>query len=187
MKRGGPRGGAPISLVATETDRLLALRKATETWIAATDGKATALLGAGGATLALAGMQATQGAGTYIPVFPRVLIGMFGCIGILSCIASVCCLWPRTDRKRALRARGIMPLPRSPSVFWELGELDAESFSAITLETSEEILQRDALERLMIATWVATRKMHWLKIATVLYMGELVALILAVLAAITMT
>ena len=179
MKRGG--AGERKAYASLSTSKLTALREATDGWVSSTDIKAMGLLGAGGTTLAIAGMQTTQDAVAYLPYVPRVFFGLFCFIGIMSCLSSVCCLWPRTDRRRALRQRGVAPLPSSPSVFWELGELDAESFQAIVVDVNDEALRRDALERAMIATWVATRKLYYLKLAIVLYMASVGSLIVAVL------
>ncbi|UQA59906.1 hypothetical protein [Polyangium aurulentum] len=164
------------------TDRLAALRNATEVWINSTDGKAMALLGAGGGALALTGLQTTQRTVSSMPLVSSIFLSLFCCLGVMSCVSAVCCLWPRTDRKRPLRDRDIQPLPRSPSVFWELGDLDAASFSASAVDVTEEELRRDTLEQAMFATWVAKQKLYYLKLTIALFLGALFALFTALFA-----
>lgn len=167
--------------VGGETDKLATLRQSTDDWISATDGKAMALLGAGGAVLALAGFQTTQRTAALLPLFQGIFIALFCCLGVMSCIASVCCLWPRTERKRLLREKNVKPLSKSPSVFWELADLNAESFAACTVHATEETFRRDTLEQAMFATWVARQKLYYLKIAILLFLGALLALFLSLL------
>ncbi len=163
------------------SNKLTALRQSADAWISSTDGKAMSLLGVGGATLALAGIQSTQRTASYLPFFPSLCFALFCALGVMSCISSVCCLWPRTERKSVLRKRSVQPLPNSPSVFWELGDLDAESFAVNAVYVTEEIVRRDMLEQAMIATWIAKQKLYYLKITIVLLMGSLFALFLSVL------
>ena len=163
------------------TTRLATLRQSTETWISSTDSKAMTLLGAGGATLAIAGIQTTQRSAESITFFASIFFVLFCCLGVMSCISSVCCLWPRTERKRLLRDRNVQPLPKSPSVFWELADLDTESFTTYAAYAPEDTLQRDALEQAIMTTWVAKQKLTFLKLALILYMGALFALFLSLL------
>jgi len=163
------------------TTRLASLRQTTETWISSTDSKAMTLLGAGGATLALAGIQTTQRSAENITFFASIFFALFCCLGVMSCISSICCLWPRTERKRLLRDKNVQPLPRSPGVFWELADLDMESFTTYVAYPTQDTLQRDALEQAIMTVWVAKQKLTYLKLALILYMGALFSLFLSLL------
>jgi hypothetical protein len=179
MKRS--KTGEKEVLSTNTPNTLVTLRQSTETYISATDGKAMTLLGVGGATLAFAGVQTTQRTASFLPMFSGVFFALFCCLGVMSCIASVCCLWPRTERKRLLREKNFQPLSKSPTVFWELADLDSESFAAHTANITEETFRRDMLEQAMFATWVAKQKLYYLKIAIVLFMGALLALFTSLL------
>lgn len=175
---------AKTAIPGEPTATLATLRQSTETWISATDSRAIALLGVGGATLALAGLQTTQRTAAFAPFYAGIFFALFCCLGVMSCISSVACLWPRTERKRLLREKNVQPLAKSPSVFWELADLDAESFTVYAAYATEETLQRDTLEQTLVATWVAKQKLYYLKMSLVLFMGALLALFLSLITSI---
>lgn len=166
---------------ANPTDKLVTLRQSAETWISATDGKAMALLGAGGAILAFAAFQTTQQTSASLPFFSGIFFALFCCFGVMSCISSVCCLWPRIERKRVLREKSVQPLLKSPSLFWELADLDADHFELHAAYVTDETYRRDQLEQAMFVTWVAKQKLYYLKISILLFLGALLALFLSLL------
>lgn len=174
----------PEVFIEDPSMRFAALKQSTEEWISRTDSKAMTMLGTGGAILALAGFQTMQHSTDFLPYFAGIFLVLFCSFGVMSCISSVCCLWPRTQRKRLLRDKSVQPLAKSPSVFWDLADLDVETFSSLVVYASPETRERDMLEQTLVTAWVAKQKLFWLRIALVLFLGALFSLFLALVTSI---
>ncbi len=151
------------------------IRKSAAAWIASADLKATAMLAAACAVPALAALTGIRPTNT-------ISIGMllaFCLLDAASIVASALVLFPRTNRAEILKEKGVVdPLSRSVSFFG-----DISSFGHYELKTlldtnySEKIREKDALEQTLIITWIANRKMQYMRSSVALLAAASVVLV----------
>jgi Family of unknown function (DUF5706) len=148
----------PDELPSKTTDDI---RRVAGGWIASADLKATAMLAAGCAVPALAALTGVK-PGNVLSV---TMLGAFCLLDVASIVASALVLFPRTNRQKILTEKGATdPLPRSITFFGDLGDLGYYELKALlNKDDSEQMRERDAMEQTLIVTWIANRKMQYMR------------------------
>lgn len=166
-----------------EHEHLENIRQRAVTWIAAADQKATAMLGIAGALAALGGpaFAASGGKGSLLA---RLFLCAFAALDLFAVLSAVIVLWPRTDRPRILRRKGLTSvLPRSISFFADLAALDATQFAKHLTDATPDLRHQDTYEQAIVICEIAALKMQWMR-WTIGFLGaSLVMLVLSLLAA----
>lgn len=170
----------PMTETPDAAARYERVRLGTAAWITAADAKANTLLTLCGTLLALAAL-AFAVASPRPSATARVGLVLFAVFDVVSAIAALTALWPRTDRAGILRDAGQeKPIEHSLTFFADLARLDFEKFTRWLGAAGDTAVAADMREQAFVLCRIAHVKMRASRVGVVFMTGALLALAFAV-------
>lgn len=153
------------------------VRDRATTFIGSADAKATGLLAAAAALLALLVALANADLSPDTSASVRLLFGLFALLLSGSVIASALVLWPRTNRYRYVEKTA----PKSLTFFQDVSSQTLQEFHSLSKTGVErERLHTDLLEQSFILAKIATAKLWWMRWSVGLLIASLAVLFLMI-------